>query len=252
LQTASIRSPALPIVNGRSGHCGFGRHDSANGGHVAGFAVAYLVPEGLAIRHRIRLGEADMTGGKSDVWIAAGFSEIARSGVEGVRVEVLAKSLGVTKGGFYRRFKDRAALLAGMLQSWSEGRIAAIEQHAALDGTSARERLKSLIHLYSERMNTEGMAIELAIRQWARSDADAADAVGRVDAARLKNVGRLYRAAGLEADDADAQAFLFYCFVFGQGLVFLDRAQRRRAQLIAKSAEKLLDEKTIRSSPTGA
>ena len=184
-----------------------------------------------------------MTGGKGDAWIAAGFAEIARSGVEGVRVEVLAKNLGVTKGGFYRRFKDRAALLAGMLQSWSEGRIAAIEQQAALDGTSARERLKALIQLYSERMNTEGMAIELAIRQWARSDPAAAEAVGQVDAARLKNVGRLYRAAGLEADDADAQAFLFYCFVFGQSLLVLDRGQRRRAQLIAKSAEKLLDKK---------
>jgi AcrR family transcriptional regulator len=184
-----------------------------------------------------------MTDGKGDVWIAAGFSEIARSGVEGVRVEVLAKNLGVTKGGFYRRFKDRAALLADMLQSWSEGRIAAIEQQAALDGEGARERLKSLIHLYSERMNTEGMGIELAIRQWARSDAAAAAAVASVDSARLKNVSRLYRATGFEPDDADAQAFLFYCFVFGQSLVFLDRAQRRRAQLIAKSAEKLLDEK---------
>jgi AcrR family transcriptional regulator len=184
-----------------------------------------------------------MTDSKGDVWIAAGFSEIARSGVEGVRVEVLAKNLGVTKGGFYRRFKDRAALLADMLRSWSQGRIAAIEQQAALDGESARERLKSLIHLYSERMNTEGMGIELAIRQWARSDAAAAAAVASVDSARLKNVSRLYRATGLEPDDADAQAFLFYCFVFGQSLVFLDRAQRRRAQLIAKSAEKLLVEK---------
>jgi AcrR family transcriptional regulator len=185
-----------------------------------------------------------MTSDKGDVWIAAGFSEIARSGVEGVRVEVLAKNLGVTKGGFYRRFKDRAALLEAMLQSWSEGRIAAIEQQAALDGASARERLAWLIHLYSERMNTEGMAIELAIRQWARSGAAAAEAVASVDAARLKNVGRLYRATGLAPDDADAQAFLFYCFVFGQSLLFPDRSQRRRAQLIAKSAEKLLDEKT--------
>jgi AcrR family transcriptional regulator len=62
-----------------------------------------------------------MTDTKGDAWIEAGFAEIARSGVEGVRVEVLAKNLGVTKGGFYRRFKDRAALLEGMLQSWRAG-----------------------------------------------------------------------------------------------------------------------------------
>jgi AcrR family transcriptional regulator len=178
---------------------------------------------------------------KSEGWIKAGFAELARSGVEGVRVEVLAKNLGVTKGGFYRRFKDRAALLSDMLAGWREGRIAAIEQQASLDGETARYRLKVLIRLYSERMNTEGMAIELAIRQWARSDEAAARAVARVDAARLKNVTQLYRATGLEADEAEAQAFLFYCFVFGQSLLFLERGQRKRAQLITKSAETLLD-----------
>jgi AcrR family transcriptional regulator len=182
-----------------------------------------------------------MTGDKGDAWIEAGLKEIARSGVAGVRVEVLAKNLGVTKGGFYRRFRDRAALLDRMLQDWSAGRIAAIEQQASLDGATARQRLSALIKLYSERTNTEGMAVELAIRQWARSDQAAAATVAGVDAARLKNVGQLYRATGLRGDEADAQAFLFYCFVFGQSLLFLERGQRKRAQLIAKSAEKLLD-----------
>src|SRR6266849_6898957 len=153
-----------------------------------------------------------------DSWIDAGLAAIARHGVEGVRVEVLAKNLGITKGGFYRRFRDRAALLEGMLQNWSAGRIAAIEQQTSLDGATARDRLRALIRLYSERMNTEGMAVELAIRQWARSDEAAAAAVAGVDAARLQNVGQLYRAAGQPPEDADAQAFLFYCFIFGQSL----------------------------------
>jgi AcrR family transcriptional regulator len=183
-----------------------------------------------------------MTDGRGDSWIEAGFKEIARSGVEGVRVEVLAKNLGVTKGGFYRRFRDRAALLDGMLQAWRAGRVAAIEKQTSLDGASARERLKALIALYSERMNTEGMAVELAIRQWARSDEAAAAAVASVDAARLRNVGHLYRATGLAPDEADAQAFLFYCFIFGQSLLFPDRGPRKRAQLIARSAEKLLED----------
>jgi AcrR family transcriptional regulator len=181
---------------------------------------------------------------KGEVWIEAGFAEIARTGVDGVRVEVLAKNLGVTKGGFYRRFRDRAALLDGMLQSWSKGRIAAIEAQTSLDGTTARERLRALIRLYSERMNTEAMAVELAIRQWARSDDNAAAAVAGVDAARLKNVGQLYRATGLSSERADAQAFLFYCFIFGQSLLFLERGPRKRAQLVAKSAEKLIEDET--------
>jgi AcrR family transcriptional regulator len=181
-----------------------------------------------------------MTDGRGEVWIEAGLREIASSGVDGVRVEVLAKNLGVTKGGFYRRFRDRAALLDGILQSWSAGRIAAIEQQTSLDGTSARERLKTLVRLYSERVNPEGMAVELAIRQWARTDQAAADAVASVDAARLENVALLYRATGLSPEEADARAFLFYCFIFGQSLLFLEHGQRKRAQLVARSAEKLL------------
>src|SRR4029079_9483805 len=89
----------------------------------------------------------------SQDWVTAGLAELARSGVGGVRVEVLAKNLGVTKGGFYRRFRDRAALLEAMLATWSAGRIAAIEAQTSLDGVTARERLRVLIRLYSERMN---------------------------------------------------------------------------------------------------
>jgi AcrR family transcriptional regulator len=192
-----------------------------------------------------------MSESKGDTWIKAGFSELARTGIDGVRVEVLAKSLGVTKGGFYRRFRDRAALLEGMLQSWRAGRIAAIEAQTSLDGATARDRLRALIRLYSERMNSEGMAVELAIRQWARSDAAAAAAVANVDAARLKNVAQLYRATGLAAEAAEAQAFLFYCFIFGQSLLFLERGPRRRAQLIAESAEKLLDDQPGLSPSAG-
>ncbi|MDA9467958.1 TetR/AcrR family transcriptional regulator [Bradyrhizobium sp. CCBAU 53415] len=182
-----------------------------------------------------------MNNGKRDVWVEAGFAELARAGVEGVRVEVLAKNLGVTKGGFYRRFADRAALLVAMLEGWREGRVAAIVQQTSLDGREPRERLRAVIQLYSERLNPEGMAIELAIRQWARSDGNAAAAVASVDAARLKHVAELYRATGLAAEQAEAQAFLFYCFIFGQSLLFVESGPRKRAQLVAKSAEKLLD-----------
>src|SRR3954471_19904934 len=111
---------------------------------------------------------------RSESWIEAGLKEIARTGVEGVRVEVLAKSLGVTKGGFYRRFRDRAALLEAMLQHWSAGRIAAIQRHTSLDGATARERLKELVPQYAARVNTEGMAGELAGPPWGPLDEVAA------------------------------------------------------------------------------
>jgi len=172
-------------------------------------------------------------------WVEAGLAELARGGIDAVRVEVLAARLGVTKGGFYRRFRDRRALLDQLLETWVRGREAAIEQQTELGKNGAGERLKSLIRLYSERVSAHGIAIELAIRQWARSDPTAAAAAAKVDAARLKRVARLYRQLGLDARQAEARAVLFYAFIFGQSLMFLDEPPRRRANLVAQCADLL-------------
>jgi AcrR family transcriptional regulator len=175
-------------------------------------------------------------------WIEAALNELANGGVERVRVEVIAQSLGVTKGGFYWHFKDRRDLLEAILESWSEGRIAAIEKQTELDSGTARDRLRALIKLYSERVNPHGMAIELAIRQWARSGKSAAEAVTRVDSARLQQLVQLFAKLGLTRDEAETRALLFYSFVFGQSLLFLDREQETKKLLTAACASLLIEE----------
>ena len=176
-----------------------------------------------------------------DMWIEAGLKELGRGGVERVRVEVLAERLGITKGGFYRRFKDRRALLDALLATWTRERITVIDQQTRLGGASARERLNSIIQLYSERLNPEGVAIELAIRQWARADATALAAVATVDAARLENVTQLYSELGLTPGEAQARAFLFYAFIFGQSLLMLEQAPGKQASFAVRSAEFLTE-----------
>ena len=42
------------------------------------------------------------------------------SGIVRVRVERLARDLGVAKSGFYWHFRDRADLLKQMLRYWSD------------------------------------------------------------------------------------------------------------------------------------
>lgn len=84
------------------------------------------------------------------------------------------------------------------------------------------------------------MAVELAIRQWARCDAAAAAAVAAVDHARLKNVVQLYRRQGLGSEDAQAWAVLLYSFIFGLSLLSLEQGPRKRASLIAACASTLV------------
>jgi AcrR family transcriptional regulator len=169
----------------------------------------------------------------SQDWVAAGLAELARGGgVDNVRVEVLAERLGVTKGGFYRRFKDRRALLDAMLETWRDGRIAAIQRQSEEGGKTPADKIRFLSRIYTERANEQGIAIELAVRQWARGDQTAAAAVAAVDATRLKVASSLFR-TGMSAQDADARAVLFYAFLFGQSMMFVDENPRKRAALLA-------------------
>src|SRR6476469_10254769 len=94
-------------------------------------------------------------------WIEAALAELAEGGIERVRVEVVAEGLGITKGGFYRRFKDRRALLEAMLETWARRRIASVQEHGASAGATPRDRVVSMLNIYSGPINEEGMAIEL-------------------------------------------------------------------------------------------
>ncbi len=42
-----------------------------------------------------------------DTWLRAATQTLADSGVDGVKVETLARQIGLTKGSFYWHFKDR-------------------------------------------------------------------------------------------------------------------------------------------------
>jgi|tagenome__1003787_1003787.scaffolds.fasta_scaffold20884761_2 AcrR family transcriptional regulator len=177
---------------------------------------------------------------KAQKWVTAGLAELSRSGIDGVRVEVLAQQMGVTKGGFYRQFKDRDALLKSLLDRWIDGRLEAIKEQMELKGETPQERLRSVLGLFTRRVNTEGIAIELAIRQWARSNKSAARAVEQVDAARLKLVSPLYRSLGFSPVDADARALLFYSFLFGQSLLLFSTPPARRKTLLLACAAVLI------------
>ena len=124
-------------------------------------------------------------------------------------------------------------MLDAMLETWRDGRIAAIQGQSEEGGRAPADRIRFLSRIYTERANEQGIAIELAIRQWARGDQTAAAAVAAVDAARLKVASSLFRDAGLSVQDADARAVLFYAFLFGQSMMFVDESPRKRTSLLA-------------------
>jgi AcrR family transcriptional regulator len=150
-----------------------------------------------------------------DAWIRGGTAILAEEGHDGLRVEVLAKRLGVTKGSFYWHFKDRRDLLDALLDAWKQGRLRDIRKQTAAEPGQEAAALRHTIEVYAAARNRKGIAIEAAIRLWARQDAQAAAVVEEVDAERLACTRRLFLARGLKPAEATARSVLLYAYVFG-------------------------------------
>jgi AcrR family transcriptional regulator len=176
-------------------------------------------------------------------WILAAIELLAKEGVTGLRVELLAKHLKVTKGSFYWHFKDRRDLLDAVLDYWKEGRIRDIVKQTRAEPGQELAQLHHVIDVYSASRSRRGMMIELAVRDWARRDASTAAVVEEVDTTRLECARALFLACGVPMPEASSRSMLLYAYVFGVSLMFCERyapdvdsLKREIADLIARSA----------------
>jgi AcrR family transcriptional regulator len=163
-----------------------------------------------------RLGSAE--------WIEAALARLAEGGINEVRVELLAKELNVTKGSFYWHFRDRSDLFEQLLDSWRDGRLLSISGQGGDNGDAPDVRLRCILDVYLDRANPKGLAIEMAIRDWARRDPVARKRVKEVDAERLGLVTGLFSQLGYEKNDASTRALAYYSFIFGQGLLAIPKS----------------------------
>ena len=154
-----------------------------------------------------------------DAWIKGAIAILAEHGVERLRVEVLATRLGVTKGSFYWHFKDRRDLQDAVLDLWKGGRIRDIRKQTQAQPGGEAAALLHTIEVYASARNRKGIAIEGAVRDWARRDPQAAAVVEEVDAERLACACRLFLACGIKEEEAQARSLLLYAYVFGVSLM---------------------------------
>jgi len=156
-------------------------------------------------------------------WIDAAMDALADGGVEAVRVDPMAKRLGVTRGSFYWHFKDRAALHQAMLRQWREQASYNLLDRIERQSETARARLKRLLALpYSGPRAARAAAIEVAIRLWARRDRNAAKAVRHIDRVRLEYFERLFGEHGLAKPAARQRAYVFYAALMAEALIVVD------------------------------
>lgn len=148
-------------------------------------------------------------------WIHAACATIGRRGVEGMRVEALAREMKVSKGSFYWHFENRAALLSAVLAYWEAEGTDAIISRVEERGGTPRDRLWTLIGL-SFYSDVPFENFELNVRAWARGSEEAEKVVRRVDRHRLAFVAQLLEEAGVRRGDARLRAALLYRALVGE------------------------------------
>jgi AcrR family transcriptional regulator len=172
-------------------------------------------------------------------WIEAALRALAAAGPEAVRIEALAKDLGVTKGGFYWHFEDRGALLEETLDAWEKTGTEDVIATVDAGPGDARAKLRRLFDLAP---TAKGLfAVELALRDWSRRDRAVARRLRRVDNRRLAFLRRLFGEFCPDPDDVEARAMLAYSLFVGSYFFATAHGGRSRAEVQRLAIDRLLD-----------
>ena len=170
-------------------------------------------------------------------WIEEGLRALATGGPDAVRIEPLAKALGVTRGGFYWHFDDRRALLEEILDAWERTSVDEVIERVESAGGEARARLRRVSALAAS--SDEPLRTDLAVRDWARRDQAVAERLRRVDNRRMDYLRSLFGAFCPDADDVEVRCMVFYSLWIGSHFIAADHGARSRADVLSLAVAQL-------------
>ena len=170
-------------------------------------------------------------------WIETGLLVLSEGGPDAVRIDPLAKRLGVTRGGFYWHFENRQALLGEMLDHWEKASTDDVLERVEAEGGDARLKLsRAGVLTFSERL----LPIDLAVRDWARRDPEVAGRLRRVDNRRMEYLRSQFRTFIDDEDEVEGRATLAFSLLIGNHFVAADHGGRSRDEVLRLAAMTLL------------
>jgi AcrR family transcriptional regulator len=172
-----------------------------------------------------------------NTWIDAGLKTLAAGGPDAVRVELLAKDLDVTRGGFYWHFPSRQAFLDEVLDTWEHRSTEEVLERVEQEGGDARDKVRRAGML---TFSKELLPIDLAVRDWARRDASVSKRLRRVDNRRMEYLRLLIGEFIDDPEDVEARAMLAFALAIGNHFIAADHNGSSRRQVLERATHRLL------------
>lgn len=170
-------------------------------------------------------------------WVAAAWEMLGDAGVDGVRVEPLAKKLGVTKGSFYWHFKDRRQLLDALLDRW----FSIWDAQMSPDVETAADPADRIWAMFRSVLGRGTRGQTVSLRMWSHHEPDIARRIEERDRQRLVFLMDQLHQIGFSAEEARVRGQIYQAIMTGEylrsgGLPLDERLARARDYHLVLSA----------------
>lgn len=161
-------------------------------------------------------------------WLAKALETLGTEGFEAIKIDRLAKQLGISRSGFYYHFKDRQDLLQHLLDYWADEYTAVITDSLDMKKLDAEKRLFITMKMVKDRKLAQ---YDLAMTGWAKVDPLVNEIVKKVVTMRLDYVRLIFKELGFRGDELEMHARLHLCYHAWEEVTFVDDNSDEYARL---------------------
>lgn len=161
-------------------------------------------------------------------WVAVARDALIASGVDEVKVDLLARRLKVTRGSFYWHFAHRDALLEAVLEDWVERNRDDIASMRLEQGDGAD--FQDLFRVWLGE-DAGFPAFDIAVRVWARRSSEVGAMVRQIDSEWIALVQALFERGGMTPPESLVRARIIYFHQIGYYALSMEETLADRARL---------------------
>lgn len=170
---------------------------------------------------------------KSD-WLQEALIALEEEGVDGIKVERLAKRLKISKSGFYWHFKNREDLIVEIIDYWAHEYTEVVTTNTQFQSAPPLQRLEKIMEMIIDADLTR---FELEMQAWAKSDARIMKKIQQVYEMRLDFSRDIFRELGFKGVELEVRTRMFIGYHVWERLTFQTESKKElRKYIKAKAA----------------